>query len=59
MIDCCINCDHCDPKRINNEGRVRCKRLSIYVDREAYCDNYHSLERDNFINSILKEREQK
>lgn len=56
-FDVCINCDYSDCNRINDEGKIRCKRYSTYVDREGFCENYHSLDQDNIMNLIYKESE--
>lgn len=36
----CKLCAHCDPRRTNDLGQVRCKRFSTYVSTDYRCDKY-------------------
>lgn len=38
----CMDCDHCDVSRQNEQGQVRCTRFSRYVNRDDKgCDEFY------------------
>lgn len=49
----CRFCDHCDIKRQNSEGSIRCTKFSKWTNRFSYCDSYH----DAIINKQFEEIE--
>ena len=50
----CLVCEHCDPKRTNDLGQVRCKRYSTYVSTHHRCDEYANKETKAFFDKLLK-----
>jgi hypothetical protein len=40
MTNCCMNCDHCDVKRKDTIGRVRCKKNHMFVSLDDCCYLY-------------------
>lgn len=49
----CLVCEHCDPKRTNDLGQVRCKRWSAYVSTHHKCDEYTDKEKSAGLFEIL------
>lgn len=44
MKNSCINCDHSNAKRTNDEGKIRCKKFHIYMRQDDWCQYHYSKE---------------
>lgn len=57
MKNACINCDHCDEKRTNDKGQIRCKKFHIYRERGDWCEYHQDKELEQLFALLDKEEE--